>query len=220
VIIVPTTTSTTPTPSPTPSSSSAYTCSTGYFSCAASLGGGCCQDGRTCATGASCLGDAPSSTQAPVAPVRPTSGSATTSSSSLNDVCPTGFYVCSAYYPSGCCRVGRDCQTTGSCALPPTSTIVNTNGVVIIAPTGASVATTAAPQGGSCPSAWYSCPANRGGNCCPNGYECGEQCTATASGQSGVSEKVAPSSASFISEVSIWTLTFASFAAGVAMIAL
>lgn len=220
VIIVPTTTSTTPTPTPTSSSTSVYTCSTGYFSCAASLGGGCCQNGRTCASGASCLGDTPSSTQAPLAPVRPTSGSATASASQSDNVCPNGFYVCSAYYPSGCCRVGRDCQTTGSCALPPSSTIINSNGVVIVAPTGASVATTAAPQGGSCPSAWYSCAANRGGNCCPNGYECGEQCTATASGKSDVSQKVAPSSASFASAISIWSMAIASFAAGVAMIVL
>ncbi|KAF2035651.1 hypothetical protein EK21DRAFT_42203, partial [Setomelanomma holmii] len=205
VIIVPTSlpASSTPTPTPTPASSSAYTCSTGWFSCAASLGGGCCQNGRTCATGASCLGDEPTSTQAPSAPVRPTSGSATTSASSTDEVCPTGFYVCSAYYPSGCCRVGRDCQTTGSCALP-TSTIVNTNGVVIVAPTGAGVATSGAARGGSCPSAWYSCAANRGGNCCPNGYECGEQCTTTASSQSGVAQKVAPSTASIVTTISIW----------------
>jgi hypothetical protein len=217
VVIVPTTTSAIITSTPT--STSAYTCSTGFFSCPASVGGGCCMNGRTCATGASCLGDDPTSTQAPLAPVRPTSGAVTSSASPPNDVCPTGFYVCSAYYPSGCCRVGRDCKTTGSCELP-TSTIINTNGVVIVAPTGVGVATTAAPQGGSCPSAWYSCPANRGGNCCPNGYECGEQCTATASGQSGVSQKVAPSSASFVSELSIWTLALASFMVGIAMLVL
>jgi hypothetical protein len=209
----------TSTPTPTPSSTSQYSCSTGYFSCAASLGGGCCQNGRTCATGASCLGGPPTSTQAPDAPVRPTSGSATPSASPTDDVCPTGFYVCSAYYPTGCCRVGRDCQTTGSCGLP-TSTILNSNGVVIVAPTGASVATPAPPQGGSCPSAWFSCAADRGGNCCPNGYECGDQCTATASGQSGVSQKVAPSTASFVSGISIWTMTLASLTVGFAMIAL
>jgi hypothetical protein len=127
--------------------------------------------------------------------------------------------VCSAYYPTGCCRVGRDCQTTGSCALP-TSTIVNSNGVIVVAPTGASFNTNAAPQGGSCPSAWYSCAADRGGSCCPNGFECGEQCTATASGSAGVTQKVAPSSASFVSELSIWSMALASLAAGVAMIML
>ncbi|OAL47134.1 hypothetical protein IQ07DRAFT_602561 [Pyrenochaeta sp. DS3sAY3a] len=225
--------STSPTPSPPPSSTaiivvpttpststSTYTCSTGWFSCAQSLGGGCCQNGRTCATGASCLGDSPQSTQAPSAPVRPTSASATPSPpSTTDDVCPTGFYVCSAYYPSGCCRVGRDCQTTGTCVLP-TQTILDTNGVVIVAPTGAGVASTAAPQGGSCPSAWYSCAANRGGNCCPNGFECGEQCTATASGQTGVQGKVAPSTASFVSRGAVYVLVLASVVSGVAMVVL
>lgn len=215
VIVVPTTPSTTP----TPVSTSAYTCSTGWFSCAASLGGGCCQNGRTCATGASCLGDNPASTQAPSAPVRPTSGSVSPSAVPTDDVCPSGFYVCSAYYPSGCCRVGRDCQTTGTCILP-TETILSTNGVIIVAPTGAGVATTAAPQGGSCPSSWYSCPANRGGNCCPNGYECGEQCTATASGQSGVSQKVAPSTAAFTSELPLYMMSFSVIMAGIMMIVL
>jgi hypothetical protein len=52
------------------------------------------------------------------------------------------------------------------------------------------------------------------------GYECGEQCTATASGQSGVSQKVAPSTASFVSGVSIWAGVVASFAVGIAMLVL
>jgi len=217
IVVDPITTSSSPPTTQTPKSSSAYICSTGWFSCAASLGGGCCQNGRTCATGASCIGDEPTSTQAPLAPVRPTSGSASPS----DNVCPSGFYVCSAYYPNGCCRVGRDCQTTGSCVLP-TETIVNTNGVVVVAPTGAKVATTAAAQGGSCPSAWYSCAADRGGNCCPNGFACGEHCTATASGQSGVQAKVAPSTAaaSCVSRGLIWAALAVSMATGVAMIAL
>ncbi|KAL5120147.1 hypothetical protein ACEQ8H_001973 [Pleosporales sp. CAS-2024a] len=222
VVIVPTSAAATP----APSSSWAYRCANGYFSCPASLGGGCCENGRTCATGASCLGDAPSSTAAPAAPVRPTSGSVTSSASSPSspaNLCPTGFYACSAYYPSGCCRVGRDCQTTGSCALPASATVVNTNGVVVVAPSGAAVATTAAPQRGSCPSAWFSCAASLGGNCCPNGYACGEQCTATATasgGQSGTSPKVAPSSASFLFTVSMGTVALAALGAGVAMIVL
>jgi hypothetical protein len=216
---MPTTTPNT-TPTPTPTSTSAYTCQTGWFSCASSLGGGCCENGQTCATGILCSGGNPTRTQAPLAPVRPTSGSAATPSSSPTDnLCPTGFYVCSAYYPSGCCRVGRDCKSTGSCDLP-TSTIINTNGVVVVAPTGAGVATTAAAQRGSCPSAWYSCPANRGGNCCPNDHECGEQCTATASGQSDVVQKVAPSTASFVSGLSVGVWIIGSLAAGVAMVIL
>ncbi|KAH6639844.1 hypothetical protein C7974DRAFT_331457 [Boeremia exigua] len=215
------TTSSTPSSTPAPSSSSnpssAYTCSTGWFSCPVSLGGGCCQNGRECATGASCIGDEPSS-QAPSAPVRPTSEAATTTTE--GDVCPTGFYVCSAYYPSGCCRVGRDCQTTGSCVLPSSTTVIETNGVTVVAPSGASVAINGAAEGSSCPSAWYSCPAIDGGNCCPNGYACGEQCTATASGVSSVEAKVAPSTASFVPQWSIWGMVIAACAIGAAMVAL
>ncbi|KAL6159086.1 hypothetical protein ACJQWK_03266 [Exserohilum turcicum] len=210
------------TPAPTLSSSkSAYTCSTGWFSCPASLGGGCCMNGRTCATGASCLGDDPStSTRAPDAPVRPTSGSATTTAipASTADVCPKGFYVCSAYYPSGCCRVGRDCQTTGSSCVLPTGTVLSSNGVVIVAPT----TTTTGSGSGSCPSAWYSCPADAGGNCCPSGFACGtQQCTATASGQTGVRDKANPSSkASFVSAFSLGVSGFVAGAIAVAMVLL
>ncbi|PSN68561.1 hypothetical protein BS50DRAFT_632477 [Corynespora cassiicola Philippines] len=224
VTVVPTTPSaTTPSTSATPTSSSAYTCSTGWFSCPASLGGGCCQNGRECATGASCIGsDEPTSTSsmAPDAPVRPTSGITSEEPAPTlgGDGCPVGFYVCSAYYPSGCCRVGRDCQTTGSCVPTSSETILNTNGVVVVAPTGASVATTAAPQGGSCPSAWYSCPANRGGNCCPDGFECGEQCTATAG--TSVSNKVAPSTASFFPPSTLWVLASGAVGIGAAMLLL
>jgi hypothetical protein len=92
--------------------------------------------------------------------------------------------------------------------------------VTVVAPSGAGVATTGAAQGGSCPNNWYSCPANQGGNCCPNGYACGEQCTATASGVSSVEAKVAPSTASFVPQWSVWGLTVAAFAIGAAMIAL
>lgn len=233
VTVTPTTVSTTsttptPTPTPTPTSTSSYVCSTGWFSCALSLGGGCCQNGRTCATGASCLGpgssastESASSTGAPSAPVRPTGGSdsAQPTSNLPTDVCPTGFYACQAYYPSGCCRIGRDCQTTGSCNLPtPSSTVVNSNGVTIVAPSGGSFATTAPAQGGSCPSAWYSCPADRGGNCCPEGYSCGEQCTATAG--TGVSGKVSPSEATIPSVGLLMGFFCGAFSIGIAMIVL
>lgn len=94
----------------------------------------------------------------------------------------------------------------------PTGTVVDTNGVVVVAPTST----------GSCPSAWYSCAANAGGKCCPNGYACGEQqCTATASGQSGVKDKVTPSSkASFVSSVSIGVSLLGAAVIGVAMVVL
>ncbi|EUC46936.1 hypothetical protein COCMIDRAFT_25135 [Bipolaris oryzae ATCC 44560] len=213
----PTPSSTTPPPVTSSSSRTAYTCSTGWFSCPASLGGGCCQTGRTCATGASCIGDPPTtSTRAPDAPIRPTSGTTTAAQATSAEVCPQGFYVCSAYYPSGCCRVGRDCQTTGSSCVLPTGTVVDTNGVTVVAPT---------TSAGSCPSAWYSCAASAGGNCCPQGYACGEQqCTATASGQAGTTEKVVPSSsssqASFVAVVPIAVSFFVAGAIGVAMVVL
>jgi hypothetical protein len=95
----------------------------------------------------------------------------------------------------------------------PTGTVVDTNGVVVVAPTSTA---------GSCPSAWYNCAADAGGNCCPSGYACGQQqCTATASGQSGVKDKVTPSSkASFVSAISIGVSLFAAGAIGVAMVVL
>ena len=73
--------------------------------------------------------------------------------------------MCSAYYPTGCCRVGRDCATS-SCPTTASTKVVVSNGITIIAPSGASFATTAAIQGGTCPSGWYSCAASLGGNCC------------------------------------------------------
>ncbi|KAF2490982.1 hypothetical protein BU16DRAFT_543256 [Lophium mytilinum] len=212
-----------------PASSSIYTCSSGWFTCPASLGGGCCQNGRQCGSGIICSGTdtqtKTSSSMAPSAPVRPTSdsGSAVTTTTVTGpSVCPTGFYVCSAYYPSGCCRVGMDCHTTGSCIQTASVSVIVSDGVTIIAPTGASVATTAKGQGGSCPSGWYSCAANLGGNCCLNGYSCGAQCTATgtAGGQSQVVGKVAPSSASVISGIWIWTTVLVAISIGVATILL
>lgn len=222
VVVVPTTPSPTPTPTPTPSSSSSYTCSSGWFSCPGTLGGGCCQNGRLCATGASCIDpstSARSTDASPSAPVRPTPESSSTSSFDPGaGICPTGFYVCSAYYPSGCCRVGRDCQTTGSCVPTASSTVVvGTNGVVIVAPTGASLS----PQRGTCPTGWYSCAASVGGSCCMDGYACGQQqCTATASG-SQVIDKIAPQSrASTFSNASIFGLVISAVAIGIGMIAL
>ncbi|KAH7125196.1 hypothetical protein B0J11DRAFT_299825 [Dendryphion nanum] len=224
VIVVPTTPSPTPTPTPTsnPTPSSSYTCSSGWFSCAANLGGGCCQNGRECATGASCIdlsSTARSTDASPSAPIRPTPESSLTSGTDPGaTICPTGFYVCSAYYPGGCCRVGRDCQTTGSCAPTASTTVVGTNGVVIVAPTGASLA----PQRGTCATGWYSCAASVGGNCCPNGYGCGQQqCTATASGNTQVADKVAPNShASPFSTISILGLAITAISIGIAMVIL
>ncbi|KAF2117644.1 hypothetical protein BDV96DRAFT_570605 [Lophiotrema nucula] len=235
VIVVPTSVSSSqppPSSSAAPSSSRTYTCPAGQFSCPASQGGGCCQSGYQCTTGAECIGSQSTTSASNTAtgtlsaPVRPTSDTPSsapasqTSDTSTDSICPTGFYVCSAYYPSGCCRVGRDCKTTGSCAPTQSTAVVVSNGVTIVAPTGASFQTTAAGQGGSCPNGWYSCAANLGGNCCLNGYSCGEQCTATVNGNTQVAGKVAPSQASFISRTAIWSYISGAIAIGLAMLIL
>ncbi|KAF2184309.1 hypothetical protein K469DRAFT_633651 [Zopfia rhizophila CBS 207.26] len=215
VVVIPTS------PSSRLAPTSSSTCSSGWFSCPTSLGGGCCQNGQRCATGTSCLapGSSSASSVAPSAPVRPTSNEPTTTEPSIS-LCPTGFYVCSAYYPSGCCRVGRDCQTTGTCVRTSSGTVIVSNGITIVAPTGASFATTAPPQRGSCPTGWFSCAANLGGNCCPNGFSCGEHCTATPGGNTQVAGKVAPSTASSFSNASIWALISGGIAIGIGMLIL
>ncbi|EME44817.1 hypothetical protein DOTSEDRAFT_173192 [Dothistroma septosporum NZE10] len=96
----------------------------------------------------------------------------TTTPASGTDSCPTGFYMCSAVYLGGCCRVDRNCDTT-SCPSSD-STAVVTSGLTIQAGAGST---------GSCASAWSSCAADVGGGCCPPGFACGTQCTATNGGQ-------------------------------------
>ncbi|KAF3405135.1 hypothetical protein DPV78_002228 [Talaromyces pinophilus] len=128
-----------------------------------------------------------SSTVSPAAPVRPTTSSQTTitsstitSASSTVSTCPTGFYACSAVYEGGCCRTGRNCDTT-SCPATSSTTLINTDGVTIAVPTG-SAATTATESSGSCATGWFICAASAGGGCCPSGYVCGSSCTASSSG--------------------------------------
>jgi len=178
--IVVTTTSTSS--SSTSSSSNASICTSGYQSCAASLGGGCCPTSRLCASGASCAplstttttttstSASGTSTATGVPPVRPTSDSSTSTQSSLTGTsCPTGFYACEAYYAGGCCRTGRDCHTT-SC--PPTSsTTIISGSVTLVVPVG-SAATVASPKG-TCATGWATCAPSDGGNCCPSGWLCG-----------------------------------------------
>lgn len=79
---------------------------------------------------------------------------------------------------------------------------MNTNGVVIIAPTG----TEAMSSSGSCAQGWASCAVSAGGGCCPSGYACGQICSATAAGFSATTSKqgnVTASGASSISPVSM-----------------
>ncbi|OQD94469.1 hypothetical protein PENSOL_c026G05190 [Penicillium solitum] len=106
-------------------------------------------------------------------PARPTNLSTVTSATRGGDVCPTGFYACSAVYQGGCCRTGRDCDTT-SCPTTSSTTIVS-DGVTIVAP----VATTTQHSGGNrCARGWFHCADTVGGGCCPMGFACGASCTA------------------------------------------
>ncbi|CAI7653003.1 unnamed protein product [Penicillium crustosum] len=106
-------------------------------------------------------------------PARPTNLSTVTSNTRGSDVCPTGFYACSAVYQGGCCRTGRDCDTT-SCPTTSSTTIIS-DGVTIVAP----VATTTQHSGGNrCAQGWFHCADTVGGGCCPMGFACGASCTA------------------------------------------
>ncbi|THD00065.1 hypothetical protein EYZ11_000517 [Aspergillus tanneri] len=110
-------------------------------------------------------------------PARPTSLSTATTSQSqeTGDVCPLGFYACSAVYRGGCCRTGRDCDTT-SCPSTP-STTITTNDRTIVVP----METTASGDAtGRCADGWFSCADTAGGGCCPTGFACGSSCTALA----------------------------------------
>lgn len=195
------------------------TCSPGFRTCPASLGGGCCPTDRACGS-QTCP---PLSTAAP--PVLPTSGSGsgstsaqpTTPPSSSSTViysgCPTGFYMCSAYYLGGCCQVGRDCDTT-SCPTSASTTVATNTGLTVIAPSGSS----SAALTGSCANGWFSCAPSVGGGCCPSGYECGVSCSATVSGQSNVG-KGAPSEA-VKARIGGWLLLGAGLVSGAGMVLL
>ncbi|TKA27146.1 hypothetical protein B0A50_04483 [Salinomyces thailandicus] len=137
----------------------------------------------------------------------------TVESSIIADNCPIGYYMCSAYYLGGCCRVGRNCETT-SCPSS-SSTAILTNGPTVIVPY---TSTTTAGNQGSCASGWFSCAADAGGGCCPSGYECGPaSCSATASGESDTGKRTPSSSGA---EVLRWAWGFGVLAltAGVGMV--
>ena len=178
-------TTTTKTTSST-STTTQITCVSGFQSCAASLGGGCCSNNMVCGPGKTCLPR--SSTISVVAPYRPTSVLTTTTSTTHSSIsgagCPTGYYACSAYYPGGCCQIGRDCSST-SCPASASTTLFNSHSLTIVAPTGSSISLNPAGTSGTFASGWYSCAATNGGGWCPSGYACGAMCTATASGGQG-----------------------------------
>ncbi|GAA87484.1 GPI anchored protein [Aspergillus luchuensis] len=192
----------------------------GYSSCSSSLGGGCCIPGYECVTGG-CMRvftititvsstvmlststhtipktTATQTTGDLVPPSRPTTvststNSKTTTTTSTASVCPTGFYACSAVYHGGCCRTGRDCDTT-SCPATPSTTLTS-DGVTIVVPvatTTASTTTTSTP--GRCATGWFSCAQSVGGGCCPSGYQCGASCTAVSTATETVAKEQATS---------------------------
>lgn len=156
-------------------------CSTGSHACPVNLGGGCCGSGYACASSSSCLllssqSTTPtsslvvtSSTATGVVAVRPTGETTTTTTTATDTTCPTGFYACEAYYAGGCCRTGRNCDTT-SCPAISSTTIIS-SGVTVVVPVG-SAAMVTSPTG-SCATGWFSCASSVGGSCCPSGYSCG-----------------------------------------------
>jgi progranulin len=183
------------------SETSSADCPENYRTCPASLGGGCCHTDRACGTGNLCPASTSSGLQPPN---RPTSGDVTTTTAESSSAssesappgggCPTGYYGCKAFHQGGCCQTGLDCQTT-SCVQTASTTVVDTGGVTVAAPTGVSGAAAAS---GTCQGGWFSCGANEGGGCCPTGYGCAiASCTATAApdGGSHAVGKEAPESA-------------------------
>ncbi|EGE06735.1 GPI anchored protein [Trichophyton equinum CBS 127.97] len=112
-------------------------------------------------------------------PGRPTSNPST-STASIPDLCPIGFYACSAVYGGGCCQTGRNCETT-SCPVTASLTTVESNGVTVVIPVNTTPNSVSATATRRCADGWMSCPPNDGGGCCPNGYQCGQvSCTASA----------------------------------------
>ncbi|BAE60984.1 unnamed protein product [Aspergillus oryzae RIB40] len=105
-------------------------------------------------------------------PARPTSLS-TATASQTGSICPIGFYACSAVYQGGCCRTGRDCDTSSCPQTPSTTITTNDRTIVVPAETEAPPATT-----GRCASGWFRCADTAGGGCCPTGFACGSSCTA------------------------------------------
>lgn len=125
-------------------------------------------------------------------PARPTGLSTVTTSESTEtgggaSSCPTGFYACSAVYQGGCCRTGRDCDTT-SCPVVSSTTMVS-NGRTIVAP----APTMTGGGGRRCAQGWFSCADTVGGGCCPTGFACGSSCAATG-GQATTLAKTPPES--------------------------
>ncbi|TVY83810.1 hypothetical protein LSUE1_G001224 [Lachnellula suecica] len=125
-----------------------------------------------------------------VPPIRPTSATSTVpTTSAASTSCPIAFYACEAYYGGGCCRTGRNCDTT-SCQATSSTTIIS-SGVTVVVPVG-SAATVNSPTG-TCASGWATCAASDGGNCCPSGYQCGTaSCSSLSPTSTVLSQKESP----------------------------
>lgn len=147
-------------------------------------------------------------------------------------VCPTGYYMCSAYVIGGCCQVGRNCDTT-SCPISASNTIISDGKTIIVPGTqepvvvttaiatstaqepndvsAATVATGIAAANSGCANGWYGCGQIGGGGCCPSGYACEAQCSATAAvnGPSAVAKAPTASQASHLPSLASFTFVVA-----------
>ncbi|KAJ6130919.1 hypothetical protein N7512_003699 [Penicillium capsulatum] len=203
-------------------------CQRGYTACSSALGGGCCIPGYECVPGAylsvvtvtihsSVVVTTRTDNTAPtipstrssswsrtettdhwVPPALPTSQSSTHATSRV-DVCPTGFYACSAIYHGGCCQTGRDCDTT-SCPTT-SSTTLTSNGVAVVVPV---TADGDSPPPGRCAKGWFPCADTAGGGCCPTEYACGSSCTATAARTTVAKEQATTNSAARRNQGAVW----------------
>lgn len=142
------------------------------------------------------------STESLIPPARGTSITTTTHSSTTRvDVCPTGFYACSAVYHGGCCQTNRDCDTT-SCPTT-SSTTFTSDGRTIVAPAVTGVSSSSSGTG-KCPGGWFSCADTAGGGCCPSGYACGASiCTATGSVATTVAKEQPTSNGAGVERVGV-----------------
>ena len=194
------------------SGTTTQSCRGGYFLCPKSVGGGCCPNGQGCGPDGTCPDLTTSTSATARQPDLPTSVSQDTVSSSTTAIggCPTGFYMCSARYLGGCCRVDRNCETT-SCPPEDSTTLINSGVTVVVTGNGNAQAT-----GGHCANGWSLCGATGGGGCCPTGFQCGRiSCIATNPGQDNTL-KMAPSSANIVRWA--WSFLVLGFGAGAGMV--
>ncbi|KAJ5880729.1 uncharacterized protein N7473_011782 [Penicillium subrubescens] len=141
------------------------------------------------------------STESLTPPARGTSITTTTHSLTTRvDVCPTGFYACSAIYNGGCCQTNRNCDTTSCPATASTTFTSDGKTIAIPVTTGLSGSSS---QAGKCPGGWFSCADTAGGGCCPSGYVCGASiCTATGSVATTVAKEAPTSNGAGVNGVS------------------